>query len=90
MCIRDRYMLNCGMGCVFLLVGAIAALVKAQDLLAFISQIPEFSSLSSLLVPALVCLVVSMNVITAPSISLEGRNLWPVSYTHLDVYKRQE
>lgn len=70
------YMLNCGMGCVFLLVGAIAALVKAQDLLAFISQIPEFSSLSSLLVPALVCLVVSMNVITAPSISLEGRNLW--------------
>lgn len=70
------YMLNCALGCVFLLVGAIAALVKSQELLGLIEQIPGLSSLSPLLAAAVICLVVSMNVVTAPSISLEGRSLW--------------
>ncbi len=75
------YMLNCGLGIVFILAAAVFLLVKAgvvrETLVLFLSSAPR---LVQALLPALgamvVCVLGAMNPITAPSISLEGKSLW--------------
>lgn len=71
------YMMNCGLGCVFLVIAAMAILLK-QDLLKemlYAMFAPEDSRIP-LMAAAAVCLMTTMNDMTAPSISLEGKNLW--------------
>ena len=75
------YLLNCGLGIVFILAAAIFLLVKAaavrDTLTLFLSSAPY---LVKALLPALgamvVCVLGALNPITAPSISLEGKSLW--------------
>jgi len=76
------YMLNCGLGTVFLAAAAVALLIFAgriregMDLLLgaedavrqFLPHIAAFA----------LCLTAAMNDITAPSVSMEGRTLWIV------------
>lgn len=74
------YMLNCGLGIVILPILAVVALIKRTDLqgvLAALSEMaPEIAPLVPLIMPAAVCMIVAINVISTPSISLEGKNLW--------------
>lgn len=71
------YMLNCGLGLLFLVAGAVALIVKANDIRSFASiMFGETSDLAALAMTAVVCFIVSMVDITSPSISLEGKNLW--------------
>ena len=71
------YMLNCGLGLLFLVAGAVALIVKANDIRSFASfMFGETSDLAALAMTAVVCFIVSMIDITSPSISLEGKNLW--------------
>lgn len=84
------YMLNCGIGSVFLLVGAVAAVIKKDALLGIKEAIFEiFGSSVQSLFPAFlaisICLITSMNVISAPSISLEGRSIWVLQSLPVDV-----
>ncbi len=73
------YLLNSGMGSLFLIVGAVAALVKAgwisENITAFLAQ-SGLADMLPLLLCAVVCMVVSMNIVTAPSVSLEGSGIW--------------
>lgn len=73
------YMLNSSMGTLFLLVLGVLALIKGH---AFRETLATFfagnEAVLTLLAAAAVCLVSSMNVITAPSVSLEGKNIWLV------------
>lgn len=71
-----NYMLNCGLGVILMPISAVLLLWKAGDIRPFLSIISEEHS--ALLVMAALCLMASMNVMTAPSISLEGKNLWIV------------
>lgn len=72
-----NYMLNCGLGVILMPVSA-AVLVWKADL------VQEFSALSAvreyipLLAIATICLLMTMNDMAAPSISMEGENLWIV------------
>lgn len=74
------YMLNCALGTVILPLTAIAALVKRALILETLTD--AFGDASfirgflPLIITAAVCICASMNDITAPSISLEGKNIW--------------
>lgn len=71
------YMLNCGLGTVLLVVMGILILIKGgwlRDLLIGMGVGKLICPLSC----AALCMLTTMNVITAPSVSLEGKNLWLV------------
>ena len=72
-----NYMLNCGLGIVLMPIAAAAAVWKAP----VIREVLSFGSIKGyapLLAVAAVCLLSAMNDMTAPSVSLEGKNLWIV------------
>lgn len=71
------YMLNCGLGTVLLLVAGIAVLVKQNDLMSILTEMfSGYESFIPLLAVAAICIMTTMNDITATSVSLEGKNLW--------------
>ena len=76
------YMLNCGLGIVILPVVAVAAVVKGDTIREFLEMIsseyvwvPEFAAVAAV---SAVCMALSMNAVSAPSVSLEGRTLWVI------------
>ena len=86
-------MLNCALGTVIAPIFAIVVVVKKSAILSVIPAIKplfDIEGVLPVLVAALLALILSMNSITTPSISLEGKNLWvlkslPVSPA--DVFK---
>lgn len=73
------YMLNCGLGAIFLVAGGIFFLIKGQDMSKTLCEFIGMSSDSACaLLGALVCAAASMNISAAPSVSLEGKTLWCV------------
>ncbi len=74
------YVLNCGLGVLFLAVGAVAAFVKRAALAGAIGRVtqelPVVGTMLPVICAAIICLVGSLNLISAPSISLEGQSLW--------------
>lgn len=74
-----NYMLNCGLGTIFLPILGVAALIKGQTVLQTISRFfagEEVEGYIVVIVITAVCLVVAMNDMVVPSVSLEGKNLW--------------
>ncbi len=75
-----NYILNCGMGILLLIALGIAILLKGNVVVSFITEV--WGSAGQALVPvafcAAVCLAAAMNDMAAPSVSLEGKNLWLV------------
>lgn len=71
------YMLNCGLGIVVMLVSAGALVWKQEMVREILCEVfPENRDIAYLTAVAAVCLTATMNDITAPSVSLEGKNLW--------------
>ncbi len=72
------YMLNSTLSSVFMLVGAVLLLVFRETVTEQAALITGFLPEGSLplLGAAALGMLCSMNIITAPSISLEGRNIW--------------
>ena len=71
------YMLNCGLGTFLMPVCAIAALWKGSELFAVLNAIfAETPDCVPLLLCVILCSFASMNFMTAPSVSLEGKSLW--------------
>lgn len=71
-----NYMLNCGLGILFLIIVGVFALFKGAwftDKIVFLLGSDSFITVSAV---AVICLIASMNDISAPSISLEGQNIW--------------
>lgn len=71
-----NYMLNCGLGIVFMLIAAVFLLIKANTISEVLGEFSLSADLVSLLATASLCFIISMNDITAPSVSLEGKNIW--------------
>ncbi|MBO4693479.1 MAG: hypothetical protein J5659_03675 [Clostridia bacterium] len=74
-----NYMLNCGLGIVFMIAAGVFVLIKGGAIRETI--LPQFSGYEGLTVAAacaVVCMLVSMNDIAAPSVSLEGKTLWQI------------
>lgn len=73
------YMLNCGLGLVFMVVLVVFALVKRTVLFELLAFLPAvLTDALPLIACALLASLSSMNTITAPSVSLEGSALWLV------------
>lgn len=74
------YLLNCGLGVIAMPVAAVLVLIKANTLTAAINQmsseIPHIQSALPVLVAVMVCTICTLNAITAPSVSFEGKNIW--------------
>ncbi|MDO4343634.1 MAG: hypothetical protein Q4C50_02405 [Eubacteriales bacterium] len=73
------YMMNCSMGTVFFLIAAVLVVFKGEWIgLAFTQFGIEEKNAMSLVICAAVCFIAAMNDLTAPSVSLEGKNIWIV------------
>ena len=72
-----NYMLNCGLGILFLMAGGIALLWKAGDFLPMLESLfSDHPEVIPVLLCAIICAMSSLVDITAPSVSLEGKTLW--------------
>ncbi len=72
-----NYMLNCGLGTLFLPALGVFLLIKGSSFLGSLSEfLSECPGALPVLLCAAVCMVSAMNDSAAPSVSLEGRNLW--------------
>ena len=72
-----NYMLNCGLGIVMLPVAGIALLIKGRALAQLLDEVfGAGADIVPVLLCAALCLLASMNDMAAPSVSLEGRQLW--------------
>lgn len=70
-----NYMLNCGLGMLFMPIAAVLLVWKA-DMLREILTEPFLEKYIPLLAAAGICMVATMNDMTAASVSLEGKHLW--------------
>ena len=76
------YMLNCSLGVVFMLLLAVFAVIKrdmiAQAISGLDAAVQGLAQLTPLLVVLAIGFCTGMDYVTAPSVSLEGKNLWIV------------
>ena len=73
------YMLNCSLGTVMMIAMAVVCLVKGQYVVDMITKIPGLPDGVLVFGACIaVCAAASMNDLTAPSVSLEGKTLWIV------------
>ena len=73
---NSMYVMNAALGSLFTLAAAVA-LVIYRDAPAQLEQmIPGAGAFLGPIAAAALCLLASTNVISAPSVSLEGKNLW--------------
>lgn len=71
-----NYILNCGLGILILIGAGVLVLIKGSWLLSGITNIFGSDNFVCVIASALICLIASMNDMSAPSISLEGKNIW--------------
>lgn len=75
----SNYMLNCGLGLVFMIIAAVFLLIKGDMVTEMLDLfLAGEKDIASLIAVAAIGIMVSMNDITAPSVSLEGKNIWLV------------
>lgn len=82
------YILNCALGTVLMPVTAIAFIIKKDFLMGYIealsAEFPFIKDILPLIICAVVCILASMNDLTAPSVSLEGKSIWIVQSMPID------
>ena len=82
------YMLNCGLGTVFLLILAVAALIKGREVFLMMNALFAGSEdFVPVLAALCLCLLAGSNDITAPSVSLEGKSLWIAQSLPIDPWQ---
>ncbi len=85
------YMLNCGFGILFLLLGAAFVLIRMgmvrETLATLTANMPMLAEFIPLLAAGLVCLLSATNDLTAPSVSLEGKSLWILQSLPVDPWE---
>ena len=73
------YMLNCGLGILFMPAAAVFVIIKADFLRSLSSELlGDRAGAVGIVIAAALCLIASMNDMTSPSVSLEGKSLWVV------------
>ena len=70
------YTLNMGLGMLIAPIAAVIAFVKRSMLREAITALGDYSVLIPALIVMAVCFVCSMDNVSAPSVSLEGKSLW--------------
>ncbi|MDD4772583.1 MAG: hypothetical protein PHZ09_03155 [Eubacteriales bacterium] len=70
------YMLNASLGVIFAVILPFAVIIKKDQLDQIISMMPGYESMAGPVAVIALCILAATNFISAPSISLEGKNLW--------------
>mgnify|MGYP000861809337 CR=1 FL=1 len=70
------YILNASMGAIFMLILSVVLVIKKEMLMQILIEIPQIDIYLSGVIIAGLCLLATYNIISAPSISLEGKRLW--------------
>lgn len=71
------YLLNCALGTLLMPIAGIALLIKGNSLIDVLNvQFGAVMKEISIFTAGAVCLIMAVNDITAPSVSLEGKELW--------------
>lgn len=78
------YLLNCGMSYILGLALGIYVLIKGAEVINLFSDIPNVASFTVPSIILMLCFLASMSFTTAPSISLEGKNLWILRSSPID------
>ena len=82
-----NYMLNCGIGVLFMIAAAVFILIKRGDIYALVN-VPfsgfDMQGLAAIIVVFGLFLLLSTNDTAAPSVSLEGKTLWQVRSLPVD------
>jgi len=78
------WMLNGGLGLLFMLVGPIMVLSNADFIQTILNAFPEASQYVMLLLALFECLTMTMCTISAGSVSVEGRSIWLMQAMPLD------
>ena len=72
-----NYMLNCGFGIIMLPIAAVLLLIKGRVFAAMLAvTFGGESGIMAVLAAGAMCMLASMNDMTAPSVSLEGKSIW--------------
>ena len=72
-----NYILNCGLGILLLPICGILLLWKGGTVISVLNEVfGEWAGCVPVLLSAATCMLVSMNDMAAPSVSLEGKSLW--------------
>lgn len=74
----STYMLNCGLGSVLMIAAAVALFFNRDFVNQITTVFAQEEGFVALIACGMLCLISSMNDITAPSVSLEGKNIWIV------------
>ena len=83
-----NYMLNCGLGTFLIPCCAIAVLWKGRKLFVVLdAMFVETADSIPLLLCVVLCGLASMNFMTAPSVSLEGKSLWLLQSLPVEPWK---
>lgn len=70
------YLLNSGLGILFLLAASIVLVIKRAAILDVLRQLPELASSLPVFLALAICAMLGMTLFTPSSVSLEGKNLW--------------
>lgn len=85
------YLLNCGIGIIFILAAGIMIVVKKADIAEMLVILQDnyanVITLIPLLIIGIICFMSNICFVAAPSISLEGRSLWILKSLPIDTYK---
>lgn len=81
---NSMYIINASLGVVFTLIFAVALVIYRDLPMLVIQNIPELAQYINPLVITALCVLASTNIISAPSISLEGKSLWIVQSLPID------
>lgn len=74
---NPNYMLNCGLGIILLPALGIFMLIKGRELVEALESVFSFGAgVTTILICVALCMVVSMNDMVVPSVSLEGKSIW--------------
>ncbi len=83
----SAYIMNAAMGAVMLVIGCAVLLIKRRAVVELLSAAPELASMLPAFLILGLCLFSSMNLVSAPAVSLEGKNLWIVQSMPVEAYQ---
>lgn len=84
---NGMYVMNASLGGVFCIVGAAALVFNLDKVNAMLSSIPGMDGYTSAAAALALCALSSTQMVSAPSVSLEGRNLWIVRAMPVSSYQ---
>lgn len=86
---NSTYTINCGLGMVVLVAGAIALIIfrnKISEILILVKLFPNIIRLVPVIALTALGIILSMDCLSVPAVSLEGKHYWIIRSLPIDTY----